>query len=546
MSSLVEVQRIIGLSLNKIQMGRNQRGGLPLHKNLLVATVLNKARDAYMQETMYMNYRLMACGQFAAHQEDLEEEDTPEPEDYEEDSESDVEDDNTTTAAAALTAESVAAVDNTTSSSSAKEYSVSSTLLAMAGTLASSKVAGRLEEEEVVASTTTTTSVPLLLAALPVKSNIDSSCSIALDNNSSAIVNNDEGFIDDSSDCDCDARNFCQDSGENNRVPFQYCFNCAPFHPSNGRGPTLVSPQGQQHHQHHHQPLPAAVAAVVTTTATQLTAPTMTTGYHQLTAEGSSGGGGSQMGVLTPGGGGEAEDKLLIYDMDSGLAMRNSRLQSQQQQLGRPGLAKRKRHISVEETEEAVNSILGMKRRRDGAGGESFSSAAGGGEEESGGGSDCLDDSGFQEENEIFHPAFRGMTGSPHGMEVDQITSLVSIFSFGQQLFKNSEAALVAAVAAQTGQQQQQQPISPDKEATADNNSSSAAADDDSDSDSDTSSDSGHSSDDNEKNSEDKSEVCCGGGGGEAPDLTQTCAAGGCDLTVVVEAVGGLGVAAAV
>ena len=60
MTSLGEVQRIIGLSLSKIQMGRNQRGGLPLHKNLLVATVLNKARDVYMQETMYMNYRLMA------------------------------------------------------------------------------------------------------------------------------------------------------------------------------------------------------------------------------------------------------------------------------------------------------------------------------------------------------------------------------------------------------------------------------------------------------------------------------------------------------
>merc|ERR1712121_135570 len=95
MTSLGEVQRIIGLSLSKIQMGRNQRGGLPLHKNLLVATVLNKARDVYMQETMYMNYRLMACGQFNQEdQEDMEDDDTPDTEDYEEDSESDVEDDN--------------------------------------------------------------------------------------------------------------------------------------------------------------------------------------------------------------------------------------------------------------------------------------------------------------------------------------------------------------------------------------------------------------------------------------------------------------------
>ena len=112
MTSLGEVQRIIGLSLSKIQMGRNQRGGLPLHKNLLVATVLNKARDLYMQETMYMNYKMMT-GQFGAgpigggmpnsclvdhsnmsgredHEEEME--DTPEHEEYDEDSESDVED----------------------------------------------------------------------------------------------------------------------------------------------------------------------------------------------------------------------------------------------------------------------------------------------------------------------------------------------------------------------------------------------------------------------------------------------------------------------
>merc|ERR550539_1931255 len=64
----------------------------------------------------------------------------------------------------------------------------------------------------------------------------------------------DEGFIDEP-DCDCDARNnFGNDgnaghansatgtsgSDDLNRVPpFQYCYNCAPFH-SNGRGPTLV------------------------------------------------------------------------------------------------------------------------------------------------------------------------------------------------------------------------------------------------------------------------------------------------------------------
>jgi len=107
LNSLGEVQRIIGLSLSKIQLGRNQRGGLPLHKNLLVATVLNKARDLYMQETMYMNYKMMTGHQFGmvtAGGSDLtaagsirpseeEMDDPPENEDYEEDSESDVEDD---------------------------------------------------------------------------------------------------------------------------------------------------------------------------------------------------------------------------------------------------------------------------------------------------------------------------------------------------------------------------------------------------------------------------------------------------------------------
>jgi len=355
MSSLVEVQRIIGLSLNKIQMGRNQRGGLPLHKNLLVATVLNKARDAYMQETMYMNYRLMACGQFAAHQEDLEEEDTPEPEDYEEDSESDVEDDNNTPSVT-----TAGVVDNI----SEKVYGASSALLAMAGTLATAKPLGHLEEEVEVASPPT----PPLLPA-PLKSN-----SVSTDN-SSAVANNDEGFIDDSSDCDCDARNFCQDNGEN-RVPFQYCFNCAPFHPSNGRGPTLVSPL-LQHHHHHHPPVAMAAVAAITTTTVTAAPPVATAG---------SGGGQPN--------GGETEDKLIIYDMDSGLAMRNS---SQQQQPQRPGLVKRKRHISVEETEEAVNSILG-KRRRD-TGGDSCSSSSS--PEESS--QDSLDDSGFQEENEVIN-----------------------------------------------------------------------------------------------------------------------------------------------
>merc|ERR1719264_1200345 len=47
---------------------------------------------------MYMNYRLMACGQFSQEDhEEMEDEDTPDTEDYEEDSESDVEDDSDNT-----------------------------------------------------------------------------------------------------------------------------------------------------------------------------------------------------------------------------------------------------------------------------------------------------------------------------------------------------------------------------------------------------------------------------------------------------------------
>ena len=283
MSSLGEVQRIIGLSLNKIQMGRNQRGGLPLHKNLLVATVLNKARDVYMQETMYMNYRIMACGQFNQEgSEDIEDEDTPETEDYEEDSESDVEDDGEI---------------------SVKKDYVGSNPVPCLATASTSHFNTTPQEHPALDQ-------PVPVEAVPVKSN----------NNSRTATNNDEGFIDES-DCDCDTRNFCQDS--ENRVPFQYCFSCAPFHPSNGRGPTLVSPQSSS-------------ACVMAQPVSQ-----------------------------------EQEDKL-IYDMDS---------KSTRNQVGPSG--KRKRHISIEETQDAIISILPKKKKE---------------EEEEG---DDLNDSGFQEENEV-------------------------------------------------------------------------------------------------------------------------------------------------
>ena len=300
MSSLGEVQRIIGLSLNKIQMGRNQRGGLPLHKNLLVATVLNKARDVYMQETMYMNYRLMACGQLSQEgHEDLEEDDTPETEDYEEDSESDVEDDSDLPKkdyVPCLAGTSTATTTTTTSSTSAVDQVQHQAVQEATANLHEAQ--DSLQEDS--------------------KAEDAESCSASL-------TNSDEGFIDES-DCDCDTRNFCQDS--ENRVPFQYCFNCAPFHPSNGRGPTLVGPQSSS---------PCVLPQPV-----------------------------SQ----------EQEDKL-IYDMDS----KSTRNQSDQQTSSS---LKRKRHISLEETQDAITSILPKKQK----------------ESDCGEGHD-LNDSGFQEENEV-------------------------------------------------------------------------------------------------------------------------------------------------
>ena len=423
MTSLGEVQRIIGLSLSKIQMGRNQRGGLPLHKNLLVATVLNKARDVYMQETMYMNYRLMACGQFNQEEhEDIEDDETPDAEDYEEDSESDVEDDN----------------DSSASKDYSKEFvgpSCVGSLVPSVGASGLTQSSAKLETSAgpVTSPVSPVSGGPCCVTngqepAETVTSEADTSLGHSGGPDTSLGQTSDEGFIDET-DCDCDTRNFSED-GET-RVPFQYCFSCAPFHPSNGRGPTLVGPNQQQVTH----PCPAPQPSL-----------------HQT----------------------EQEDKL-IYDMD---------LKSTQNQ---PSSVKRKRQISSEETEDAISSILPKKRRDSG--------------------SDNLDDSGYQEEEKVrtliyyfclhdfhkifpqavFHPAFRDGGVVANGMEVDQITSLVSIFSFGQQVFASAESSQSAQKGKKTG--------------------SSSKDEDDSDSDSDTSSDSGHSSDDQGANNDDKSET---------------------------------------
>ncbi|RZF41089.1 hypothetical protein LSTR_LSTR002721 [Laodelphax striatellus] len=49
-----DAQRLISISLTKIAQSRSQRGGVSLHKNLLVATVLQKARYIFMEEAYHM------------------------------------------------------------------------------------------------------------------------------------------------------------------------------------------------------------------------------------------------------------------------------------------------------------------------------------------------------------------------------------------------------------------------------------------------------------------------------------------------------------
>ncbi|XP_053676571.1 uncharacterized protein LOC128726767 [Anopheles nili] len=51
---MAEAQRLIGISLAKIAQSRVCRGGVSLHKNLLVATVLQKARYIFMEEAYHI------------------------------------------------------------------------------------------------------------------------------------------------------------------------------------------------------------------------------------------------------------------------------------------------------------------------------------------------------------------------------------------------------------------------------------------------------------------------------------------------------------
>ncbi|KAG5670157.1 hypothetical protein PVAND_000438 [Polypedilum vanderplanki] len=73
-----EAQRLISISLAKIASSRCVRGGVSLHKNLLVATVLQKARYIFMEEAFHMvhgHYINQANSKFIQqlrHQEQLE------------------------------------------------------------------------------------------------------------------------------------------------------------------------------------------------------------------------------------------------------------------------------------------------------------------------------------------------------------------------------------------------------------------------------------------------------------------------------------------
>ena len=94
-----------------------------------------------------------------------------------------------------------------------------------------------------------------------------------------------------------------------------------------------------------------------------------------------------------------------------------------------------------------------------------------------------------------FHPAFRGE--HQNAMEIDQITSLVSIFSFGQHVLQGGQKD--AATASPSDKPDDEKSEESDKL-----NESDKKSEDDSDSESDTSSDSGHSSDDHETSKEEE------------------------------------------
>uniref|UniRef100_A0A8D0E8J4 Immediate early response gene 5-like protein n=1 Tax=Salvator merianae TaxID=96440 RepID=A0A8D0E8J4_SALMN len=57
MEGALDAQSLISLSLRKIHSSRTQRGGIKLHKNLLVSYVLRNARQLYLSERYAELYR---------------------------------------------------------------------------------------------------------------------------------------------------------------------------------------------------------------------------------------------------------------------------------------------------------------------------------------------------------------------------------------------------------------------------------------------------------------------------------------------------------
>lgn len=65
MECALDAQSLISLSLRKIHSSRTQRGGIKLHKNLLVSYVLRNARQLYLSERyaeLYRQQQPMECG----------------------------------------------------------------------------------------------------------------------------------------------------------------------------------------------------------------------------------------------------------------------------------------------------------------------------------------------------------------------------------------------------------------------------------------------------------------------------------------------------
>merc|ERR1719414_1274530 len=283
-------------------------------------------------------------------------------------------------------------------------------------------------------------------------------------NNPTTPATSDEGFIDEP-DCDCDARNF---STSESRVPFQYCYHCAPFHPSSGRGPTLVpSPS----------PTPASAAATATSSHTKASA----SPSKNESCDGS-----------------DPTNAAVIYDMDSQTTKDSTEAGPSSVVRG----TKRRRSSSEEEPSDEQETC--KKRSRESTDLDSSHQL------------NCSqDESGYQSADsshtEVFHPAFRGsapsgtaefnaegVTNGGNTMEIDQITSLVSIFSFGQHIM--AAAAAKAACSQkrefeeEDEEEEEEKKVSRSQTKTKTNKKSESS--EDSDSESDTSSDSGHSSDD--------------------------------------------------